>query len=121
MQRLLFKFNPSIIVAILTSVAVQAQESAPVTYFQILRSGLSELVDALLMPGSPVQILAIAGAIGVVIIYYLRMRDTAGNNVRRARNHHKKGVEHHEKGNEEEASNYYTKANEFREKAEAQQ
>jgi len=121
MRILLFKFNLSIVVAVLTSVVVQAQESAPVTYFQILRSGLSELVDSLLRPGSPVQTVAIAGVVGARIIYYLRMRDTVGNNMRRARNHHEKGVKHHEKGNEEEASSYYKKANEFREKTEAQQ
>ncbi len=56
----------------------------------------------------------------IALMAYLRRRDTAGNNIRRARELHRKALELHEKGEAEEAAGHYKKASEYREKAEAQ-
>ena len=57
----------------------------------------------------------------VAITLYLRNRDTPGNNIRRARMLHKKGLVSHERGDAEAASEYYVRAAAFREKVEGQE
>ncbi len=56
----------------------------------------------------------------IALLAYLRNRDTTGNNLRRAREFHRKAVELNEKGKTEEAALYYRKSAGYRERAEAQ-
>lgn len=71
-----------------------------------------------LSTSTKVAILAVIAFLALIV--YLRSRDTAGNNLRRARELHQKAVELHEKGNTGEAAALYQKASECREKAEGQ-
>ncbi len=65
--------------------------------------------------------IAILGVLAfIALILYIRSRDTAGNNLRRARELHQKAVELNEKGKTEEAAEHYRQAEKFREKAEEQ-
>ena len=56
----------------------------------------------------------------IALIAYLRSRNTTSNNMRRARELHRKAIGFHEKGKAEEAAGHYKKAAEYRERAEAQ-
>ncbi len=70
---------------------------------------------------SPSKKIAMLGVLAfIVLILYLRSRNTAGNNLRRARELHQKAVELNEKGKTAEADEHYKQAETFREKAEAQ-
>ncbi len=83
------------------------------SYFSYAKSAVKEL-------STSTKIAILAFLAFLAIIAYLRGRDTAGNNIRRARELHQKAVELHEKGKAEEAAALYKKAAEYREKAEAQ-
>lgn len=65
-------------------------------------------------------LLIIIALLIILIIWAYYFRDTRGNNLRKARKHHKKGEAAHKKGDEEEAEYHYQKAAEYREKAQEQ-
>ncbi len=65
-------------------------------------------------------ILIIIAIIIMLIIWAYFFRNTRNNNLRRARTHHRKGEAAHAIGDEEAAEYNYTKAAEYREKAQNQ-
>ena len=60
---------------------------------------------------------AIIIALIIIVVLYLLMRDSPGNNLRRARKHHKLGQRFYEKGDYEEAKLHYEAAKRYRERA----
>ncbi|MBI2664261.1 hypothetical protein HYX10_02865 [Candidatus Woesearchaeota archaeon] len=106
--------------ALLTSIPLAAASAASAgaqpDYLSTAVSGFAEVLG-IVRSNILAQIAIGLFAFIAAIMLYLRMRSTAANNMRRARNAHGKAVELHESGNEEEALKHYEKANEFREKA----
>ena len=78
------------------------------------------MVDTLINMSLTGKISLIVAAGLIIIALYLRYRDNAGNNFKKAREHHKKAIELHGQGREDDANKHYQAANEFREKAEEQ-
>ncbi len=103
------------------SSSAYAQESAFSTYIGYIQAALAELMGSLRQLSTSAKIAIVASILLGAFLLYLRARDTAENNIRRARNFHKKALEFHEKGNEEEAQKYYDMASQYREKATSQQ
>ncbi len=89
-------------------------------YFSYLKSAAEYAINSLIGLSLSKKIAILAVLAFIALIAYLRRRDTAGNNLRRARALHRKALELHEKGETEEATGHYKKAAEYREKAEAQ-
>ncbi|MBN2422819.1 hypothetical protein JXB41_06325 [Candidatus Woesearchaeota archaeon] len=56
----------------------------------------------------------------IVLIAYLYLRDSAANNFRRAKKHHKLAEKYYDSGRPDEAKEHYLLSNHFREKAEKQ-
>jgi len=52
-----------------------------------------------------------------ILLIYLRIRESPGNNLRRARKHHKLGEKYYNEGDVEEAELHYEIAKQYREKA----
>ena len=52
-----------------------------------------------------------------ILLIYLRLRGSPGNNLRRARKHHKLGEKYYREGDVEEANLHYEIAKQYREKA----
>lgn len=52
-----------------------------------------------------------------ILLIYLRLRGSSGNNLRRARKHHKLGEKYYNEGDVEEANLHYEIAKQYREKA----
>lgn len=102
------------------STAAYAQDSYLKIYFGYIGSAFSELITSLQALNTSMKLSILAAFVFIVILFYVRTRDTTSNNIRKARDLHKKAVELHEKGEGGAAAEYYTKANEQREKAEVQ-
>ncbi|MBS3132616.1 hypothetical protein J4470_00610 [Candidatus Woesearchaeota archaeon] len=120
MNKVLLKFELGITTALLLSTAAYAQDNAVQTYFRYVRMALLELTDSLKNLNTSTKIAIIAALAFIAVMAYLKARDTASNNMRRARDLHKKAVELHEQGEDDEAAEHYQKASEYREKAEGQ-
>lgn len=65
-------------------------------------------------------ILGVAIGLVVLLFVYLRIRDSADNNFRRARKHHELGQKYYQDGDQEEADVHYEIAKQYREKAVSQ-
>ncbi len=89
-------------------------------YVSYIKKAAAELISTLNGLSMSTKIAILAVLVFLALIVYLRSRDTAKNNLRRAMGLHKKAVELHEKGKTEEATERYRQAEKFREKAEAQ-
>lgn len=89
-------------------------------YAFYVKSAAAHAVSSLRELSSSKKISILAVLAFIALIAYLRSRDALGNNLRKARELHRKAVELNEKGKTEEAALYYKKAADYREKAEAQ-
>ena len=107
-------------VFILASVAALSQDSGEENA-DGLGGELIKGLDQFLGSSFSLKIWIVAAFAIAGITLYLRNRDTPGNNIRRARAFHRKGMTSHERGDGEEASEYYRKSAAFREKAEVQE
>jgi len=120
MKRALIKSKLAFLIAIALSKAAYAQESAVQTYFGYVQLAFLEMFSSLRGLGISLKLAILAGLVFIAILIYLRTRDTSSNNMRRARDFHKKAIELHEKGDDGRAAEHYQKANEYREKGESQ-
>lgn len=118
MKGALLKFKLSIVMILAASTAAYAQ--AAQTYLSYVRQAFLEILNSLRNLSTSAKTAILAALIFLAVILYLRTRSTASNNMRKARDLHKKAVELHERGNDEEAVQYYKKSSEYREKAELQ-
>ncbi|MAG15925.1 hypothetical protein CMO88_02595 [Candidatus Woesearchaeota archaeon] len=120
MKIMLIKSKLLFLIAIALSKTAYAQENAVQTYFGYVKLAIFELFSSLRDLGMSTKLAILAGLVSIALIIYFRTRDTASNNMRRARDLHKKASELHDSGNPQEAEDYYQKANTYREKAETQ-
>ena len=85
--------------------------------------GLIQSIDGILEQAGRInrtgQILLLTAFAILSLILYLRNRSSYSNNMRKARQMHKKAAGIHRKGDEDTAEEFYEKARELREKAEA--
>ena len=89
-------------------------------YLSYIKNAAEYAISSLRAMSTSKKIAVLCVLAFIALILYLRVRNTAGNNIRRARELHQKAVELNEKGKAEEAASYYQKAADSREKAEAQ-
>lgn len=84
----------------------------------ILRSALNSGFTAArwLFTNRPAGIAAVVLVISIVLLFYFSNRDSAGNNLRKARAYHRKGERLHKKGKEAKAAKYYELARLSRER-----
>jgi len=120
MKKLLLKSKLGILTALLLSTPAYAQDNAVQIYFSYVRQAFLLMLASLRELNTSTKIAILAALVFISVIAYLRTRDVASNNMRRARDLHKKAVELHEQGKDEESARLYSKSNEYREKAEEQ-